>query len=247
MWLPVIARGSLTLSRRRADPLSSPVTILLRSLSLCLWSCMAWDLYRLLCPIIKSLIDLRETWINNARGAHRHRQTQNRKRTQFLRSSIVALWMKRHCLTGRKASWCWRAPQTRGTRRRKREEACEDPFSEVWDWWQTPDDKCSSLTSRIDAWLHGARVCCHGDRGSTHLPGDQYSSSPNPMSVINLNIKHVSCHTAREQYYPMKRALMNRRKRTWWQGAAGKRVSPATCRVCRKLFFSPLLLPVCCG
>lgn len=114
--------------------------------------------------------------------------------------------------------------------RRKREKPSEDPLSEVWDWWQTPDDKCSSLTP--SDWCVTARRSCllPWIQGSAHLSRDQYSPSPGPVSVINLNIKHVSCHTARERYYPMKRALMNRSRRCDDRGAAGEPASPATRR-----------------
>lgn len=94
-------------------------------------------------------------------------------------------------------------------------------FSDLSDWCVTAWHSC------LLPWI----------QGSAHLSRDQYRPSPGPVSVINLNIKHVSCHTARERYYPMKRALMNRSRRCDDRGAAGEPVSAATRCACHIHFF----------
>lgn len=100
-------------------------------------------------------------------------------------------------------------------------------------WWQMQ-------FSDLSDWCVTARRSCllPWIQGSAHLSRDQYSPSPGPVSVINLNIKHVSCHTARERHYPMKRALMNRSRRCDDRAAADEPVSPATSTASRVHSFS---------
>lgn len=206
---------------------------------------MAWDIYHLhSCVIIKSLIDLVEAWINNAHGARcriLRRQTENRDRdrARFRDSSIVALSEWNGIVWQAKTPLDARALLKQGEKREKQKRETFWGFSLrgvglVTDaWWQMQ-------FSDLSDWCVTARRSCllPWIQGSAHLSRDQYSPSPGPVSVINLNIKHVSCHTARERHYPMKRALMNRSRRCDDRAAADEPVfsrdSPCSSRA---LFF----------
>lgn len=153
---------------------------------------------------------------------------KDREAARSLESS--AFQMKRHCLTGKNPSWCSlaRASNKRKGGRRKRETIWGSFLRGVGlvtdAWWQMQ-------FSDLSDWCVTASLSCllPWIQGSAHLSRDRYSPSPGPVSVINLNIKHVSCHTARERYYPMKRVLMNRSRRCDDGGvAAGEPASPAT-------------------
>lgn len=170
---------------------------------------------------------------------------KDRKRSWFLDSSRAALSEEKGIVwRGKNPSWCSLAPQTRGKERDKKEKKpSEDLFLRgvglVTDaWWQIQFSDLSDWC--VTAW-HSCLL--PWIQGSAHLSKDQYSPSPGPVSVINLNIKHVSCHTARERYYPMKRVLMNRSRRCDDRGEAGEPVSAAARCARNTHFFPPFLFP----
>lgn len=154
--------------------------------------------------------------------------------------------MKRHCLMGRNPSWRSLAPSNERKGGRGKRETIWGSFLRgvrlVTDaWWQMQFSDLSDWC--VAAW----RSCLlPWIQGSAHLSRDQYCLSPGLVSVINLNIKHVSCHTARERYYPMKQALMNRSRICDDSGAAGEPVFPMNRSARHIHFFLFLLLLLFC-